>query len=199
MNLKPNSLNAAMKKATVLAVFIASLFAANAQAPATDTKLNNLIKLDLSLGGVGFTYEPRLGKKTTIDLSAGIGGGYDVSESSFGYEWNILEPAFYFSANPKFYYNRQKRYNKGKNVQLNSGNYFGLRVKYATAGLAQDGGTRQSLLINLHWGIQRAIGRRWTMNTHVGLGYAEDLDYQFGTIYPALDLKFSYVLWKGQR
>ena len=192
----PN-LNIAMKKTILFSVLIASLFVVNAQTPTNVPKLNNQIKLDLSIGGIGLTYEPRLGGKTTIDLSAGIGGGYDVSEDNVGYDWNILQPAFYFSATPKFFYNRKRRFDNGKNVDLNSGNYIGLRVKYTTAGTAQDGSTRQSLLVNAHWGIQRALGKRWSLNAHVGVGYAEDLDYQYGTIYPSLDLKFSYILWKG--
>jgi hypothetical protein len=47
--------------------------------------------------------------------------------------------------------------------------------------------------------MQKAIGNRWTLNAHFGLGYAidaVDLNNSAGTIYPALDLKFSYILNK---
>ncbi|HSB92383.1 MAG TPA: hypothetical protein VLC28_04665, partial [Flavitalea sp.] len=53
---------------------------------------------------------------------------------------------------------------------------------------------RNSILTNIHWGIQRAIANRWTLNAHVGAGYAQDIDYKFGTVYPAIDFKFSYIL-----
>jgi hypothetical protein len=49
------------------------------------------------------------------------------------------------------------------------------------------------MLANLHWGIQRALGKHWAFNCHAGAGYALDIDYDFGTIYPAIDFKFSYV------
>jgi hypothetical protein len=29
---------------------------------------------------IGLTYEPRISKNMTIDLSAGAGGGYDIAE-----------------------------------------------------------------------------------------------------------------------
>jgi hypothetical protein len=82
---------------------------------------------------------------------------------------------------------------------LNSGNYIGLRVKYTTRGISESPQVWDALLFNAHWGMQRAIGTRWTLNTHFGAGYAVDavdLNNSEGTIYPALDLKFSYRLNK---
>lgn len=70
-------------------------------------------------------------------------------------------------------------------------------MKYATRSISQVTNIRDALLFNIHWGLQRWIGKRWTMNTHFGAGYAvdaTDLNNSGGTIYPALDLKFSYVL-----
>lgn len=50
------------------------------------------------------------------------------------------------------------------------------------------------MLVNVHWGLQRVIAARWAFNTHLGVGYAVDLNSRFGTIYPALDLNYSYIL-----
>jgi hypothetical protein len=128
----------------------------------------------------------------TTDFSLGAGGGYSVAEGNIDYQWQIFNPAFYFSATPKFFYNRQKRIEKGKSVKLNSGNYIGLRVKYTTGSIDPQPSIREALFINLHWGLQRAISNRWSLNAHIGAGYAQDLTNQFGTIYPALDFKLSY-------
>lgn len=188
-----------MKNIILAALFTGLLHSSFAQANNTDNNLSNLIKLDLALQGIGFTFEPRIYKKMTIDFSAGAGGGYDVSEDRLGYEYNFLQPAFYFSVTPKYFYNIQKRIDKGKSIQFNSGNYIGLRLKYNTASIAANIYLRDALLINLHWGLQRAIGNKWTYTTHIGAGYAKDINSQFGTIYPALDFKFSYILSKSKK
>jgi hypothetical protein len=162
-------------------------------------KLRNLAKLDLGLQGIGFTFEPRVGKNTTIDLSAGIGGGYNISTNDLTYEVDFANPALYFSVTPKFFYNRQKRIEKGKASLLNAGNYIGLRLKYTTKGLSESSEIYDALLMNVHWGLQRPLGKKWSFMTHVGGGYAmdaTDLNHVSGTFYPAFDFKFSYVFTK---
>jgi hypothetical protein len=163
-----------------------------------ETDLKSLTKLDLGLQGLGLTFEPRIGRTVTTEFSAGVGGGYSIGDESFDYEWQIFNPAFYFSATPKFFYNRQKRIEKGKSVKLNSGNYFGLRVKYTTESIDPQPNIRESLLINLHWGLQRSISNRFSLNAHIGAGYAQDLNSQIGTIYPAADFKISYNFVKSK-
>ena len=184
---------------TLFLLFYASLLFA--QNRITETNLEKLIKLDLGLRGVGVTYEPRLSNKMTMELSGGIGGGYDVSFQEFTYYWNLLDPALYIVINPKYYYNRNKRLAKGKSIDLNTGNYIGLGIKYTSRGIAENTDVWDALLFNVHWGIQRAIGKRWTFNTHAGVGYAidaTDLSNSSGTIYPAADLRFSYTLKKNK-
>ena len=179
---------------TVLSISLFSFAQENSK-----PQLQPLTKLDLGLQGVGVTFERRLGNSTTIDLSAGFGGGYDIWSNSFTYAVNIPGLAGYISITPKFYYNLEKRIAKGKPTDYNSGNYIGLRLKYATRSISEATNIRDALLFNIHWGLQRWIGKRWTMNTHFGAGYAvdaTDLNNSGGTIYPALDLKFSYVLSK---
>ena len=50
------------------------------------------------------------------------------------------------------------------------------------------------MLVNVHCGLQKVIAVRWAFNTHLGVGYAVDSNSRFGTIYPAVDLNFSYIL-----
>ena len=161
-------------------------------------KLQPLTKLNLELQGVSLSFEPRLANSATVDLSAGIGtGGYDIWNDSFTYVVDPTSPTAFISITPKFYYNRSKRLAKGKSMNLNSGNYFGLRVKYTTRGIAENPDVRDALVFNVHWGMQRKLSARWTLNSHFGVGYAidaTDLSNSDGTFYPALDLKFSYIL-----
>jgi hypothetical protein len=164
----------------------------------TGSQLRTLTKLNLELQGVGISVEPKLGNSFTVDFSGGIGtGGYDISANNITY--TVFEPTAFVSITSKFYYNRARRLAKGKSDELNAGNYFGFRVKYTSKGFSENAEVFDALLFNVHWGMQRPIGKRWTLNTHFGVGYAmdaTDLNNAEGTIYPALDLKFSYVLNK---
>ena len=160
--------------------------------------LTSFTKVDLGPEGLGFTLEQRLTNRIAVDLSSGIGGGYDIGEGHFAYILNIYHPAFYFSATPKFYYKRNQSVEEAKQYNYNSGNYIGARIKYTTAGIASKDRMRNSMLVNLHWGMQRVAGLRWTINTHIGAGYAQDLNYKFGTVYPSAEIKFSYILSSGR-
>ena len=191
-----------MKKNILSVLFLCFFIATNAQTTKTVT---SLVKLDMGLQGIGFSYEPRVFANFTIDLAAGIGGGYDVYAAddeipSFlnNYKYSFLKPAAYLSLTPKYFYNYQKRISRGKNTQLNSANYFGLRIKYAEPLSAFDPyhPVTTTLLTNIHWGIQRAIGGHWLFNTQLGAGYAMGMDCDCGVIYPALDFKFAYVFKK---
>ena len=138
-------------------VFASFCFASLAQDNAGNS-LQSLTKLNLELQGFGVSFEPRLGKSLTLDLSGGIGtGGYDISSNSFSYV--VFEPTGFISITPKFYYNRNKRLAKGKSGLFNSGNYFGVRIKYTSKSITENSEVWDALLFNAHWGMQRAIGR----------------------------------------
>lgn len=188
-----------MKYIFLLTFFSGFTFLSFGQNQKPDVTLSRLTKLSLGFEGIGFTHEIKLFNKVTLDVSAGAGGGYNIGEGSLLYDVKLPKPAFYFSMTPKYFYNREARFRKGKNMVLNSGNYFGLRLKYVTPNDKQSDATRNSILANVHWGIQRAIGNHLTINTHIGAGYAQDIDYNFGTIYPAIDFKLSYIISNSRK
>lgn len=146
-------------KTLILALFFFSTVLFSFAQTSQKTNLRNLTMLDVGFQGVGITFEPRISNKAVVDLSAGVGGGYNIAEENIDYTMDFLHPSFYFSATSKFYYNSQKRKNAGKNVNHNSGNYVGLRVKYVTAGISSNEQTRNSLLVNLHWDCNEPLER----------------------------------------
>ena len=189
-----------MNKIILLALSVSFFVDTNAQAAKTVT---SLAKLDLGLQGIGFSYEAKAFNNFTIDLCAGVGGGYDVYAAddeipSFpnNYEYSFVKPALHLSLTPKYFYNTQKRTGKGKNTQFNSANFFGIRVKYVTPLSEFDPyhPITTTILTNIHWGIQRTIGGHWLFNSQVGAGYAIGTDCNCGMIYPAFDFKFAYVV-----
>ncbi len=152
--------------------------------------------VDLSLISSGITQQVVAGDKFVIDFSGGIGPGYDIAEGSHSV---VFLPALYGSVTPKFYYNLSKRVGKGKSTDRNGGNFIGARVKYSLPVFVDSDQIRNSLLINGFWGLQRPLGAKWIFSGQVGAGYALDTDYNFGTIYPAFDFKFGYVIASGKR
>jgi len=186
-----------IKSTAFLVLFLYHFHFSFAQDTIPDTNLSSFFKLDLGGQGIGLTYEPRLSNKMTADISAGIGGGYDISEDLV--EVNYGTPAFYFSFTPKYFYNRRSRIEKGKKTLFNAGNYFGLRIKYVAASHRGLDFSNNSILANIHWGIQRPMGKHWTFSSHFGAGYGQDIDYNFGTIYPAVDFKFSYIFFQSKK
>ena len=137
-----------------------------------------------------------------IDLTLGAGGGYAITADQFKYKvGGLTGPDIYFSAHPRFYYNRQHRAIHGKSQSRNAGNYIGFRLKYITDIMAENFVVWDAFLLNVHWGMQRPIGKRWVVSGHAGPGYAtaQSIFYNtwlkgFSRFYPSMDLKISYVL-----
>lgn len=163
----------------------------------TKPQLHPLTKLELGLQGFGIGFERKLGHLSTVDLATGMGtGGYDIEPGSFTYVVHPFRPIAYFSITPKFYYNLGKRLRKDKSTEANSGDYIGVRIKYATKGIG-DTESSNTLLFNVHWGLQRTIAKWWVINSNFGGGYAvkaTELNKTGGSFYPAFDLMFSYLL-----
>jgi hypothetical protein len=182
-----------MKRITLSICLLLVVNSIIAQKKLPDNSIQTLSKLELGFQGIGYGYETALGKNTSIDFSAGLGGGYEIYNTEIAYGWSLFEPSLYFSVTPKLYYNRQRRLEKGRSIAFNSGNYFGIRLRVTSPSINPDYGTRFSSLMNMHWGLQRPVGSKWLFNTHIGLGVARDLTFKYQLIYPAFDLKFSYL------
>lgn len=189
-----------MKRTTILAFCVAATGLVSAQQVPAEASVVPLLKLDLGLQGVGLQYEAKVSNSFTAEVASGISGGYIIDRASLTYHFDFFQPSFYFSLTPKYFYNRTRRFLRNRSLTLNSGNYFGFRIRYVTPGAGGESLTENSLLTNLHWGIQRSIGKSWTVNVHGGVGYAQQVGSTFnsGTWYPALDLRFAYIFLKKE-
>ncbi len=119
-------------------------------------------------------YEAAVSKNSTIDAVLGIGFGYHDSsyldESEYG---------FYpqFEAQYRYFYNLNKRMQKGKKTSENSGNYI------AAVGVVASGnpiiGDMQlnndySGFLGPAWGLQRIYNSNFKLNLTLGLGLGFD-------------------------
>ena len=70
------------------------------------------------------------------------------------------------------------------------------KVEYVTKPLTNDKfhGQTNTLLASLNLGLQSNIGKYWRYSLSFGLGYGRNLEYSYGTFYPAADIKVSYVI-----
>ena len=167
--------------------------------------LQAIPKVGLGINGLDFSIEIPVAEKITIEPAIGFGPSYDFTDKDVGKEgwhWALLEPSVHISIYGKLFYNRNKRMRKDRSLLFNSGNFIGAKVKYVSKPLTNDEyhGQTNTLIANLNWGGQRNIGSRWNYSYSVGLGYGRNLDYSYGTFYPAFDLKIAYVLpfWGGK-
>lgn len=79
---------------------------------------------------------------------------------------------------PRLYYNLNKRANKGKRIDGNSGNYISLRTSYQffdTSEIEDD--NQNQVLVVPTWGIRRNIGNHFNYEAGggIGLGYQKNI------------------------
>lgn len=163
--------------------------------------LQTIQKLGLGINGLELAVEIPVAENITIEPAVGLGPSYDFHDDDIfmgrsGVGLALLEPSFHVSAHGKFFYSRDKRMRKRKSMLFNSGKFVGVKVKYVSKPLTnyEYHGKHNTLLANLNWGGQRNIGKYWNYSYSLGIGYGHNLDYSYGTLYPALDLKVAYVL-----
>ncbi|TXD52423.1 MULTISPECIES: hypothetical protein [unclassified Polaribacter] len=180
-----------MKKVACLLIyfFVVSLFS-------QEENLQKQFKAEFNFLGIGASYELPISENWLLDIGAGVGGGVEDGD---GYVWELNSSlSFYSKGELRYYINRKKRAKKNKNNINNSGNYFGLQTKYFSKRFTENSGLdplTNSLLTELHWGLQRSLGDNWLFNFHVGLGALRKLDEDRGLMSPAIGLKFSYKLF----
>ncbi len=94
-----------------------------------------------------------------------------------------LFPTIYLE--PRYYYNLTKRQEKGKNISKNSGNFIGLKVSYKPDWFSIssfDKGIRSAdnIAIIPKWAIKRTLGKHFTYEAGIGLGYRYYFLKQYG-------------------
>ncbi len=163
--------------------------------------LQMLPTVGLGSKGIDFSIEIPVAKKFIIEPAIGLGQSYDFSNRDgmfpkLGTHWALSKPSVHLSVNSKFFYDRARRLRKGKSLLFNSGSFIGAKVEYVTKPLTNDKfhGQTNTLLASLNLGGQSNIGRYWRYSFSFGLGYGRNLEYSYGTFYPAADIKVGYVL-----
>ena len=161
----------------------------------TGNPLSSFTRLNLGLHGLEITYELPISNSFVWENSLGLGMGSDALGDDAGYTFALDVPVPYIISELKYMYNRQKRIDKGRSTLNNSGNYVGLQTKYSF-GNARYFDLNQTLLTEVHWGIQRPLGNRFIFDMHLGLGYLSDFTFKTSSVSPTFGLRFGYIIVK---
>ncbi|MFD1161508.1 hypothetical protein [Hwangdonia seohaensis] len=116
--------------------------------------------------------------RSELGLDAGIWGGDFYDGTGF-----LLAPVI--NLEPRWYYNLNKRKNKSRRVDGNSGNFVSLKIGYHPNWFVISNYNNIRIVSDISivptWGIRRNIGNHFTYETGIGIGYvyyfAKDAGY----------------------
>jgi len=115
----------------------------------------------VQLGIIGFfsNYEIKLSSQFTLRSEIGYEAYYINTNASNNSDKIRFAPVI--SAEPRWYYNLKKRYNQGKNIDRNSGNFVALKIAYHFINME----IREILNFNSpsvipYWGFRKTWNKR---------------------------------------
>ena len=125
----------------------------------------------------GISYEKRIGKFQSIVGQAFMNTSFSIGySSSFGITSNItFDPALSFQY--RYYYNYDRRQNKGKRTEMNSLNYLSptfvtIFSKNAISTSHYFENNRRPInTAGIVWGIQRNYRKHFSLDFNAGVGY----------------------------
>lgn len=155
-----------MKKLFALLFILFSVSLAKAQeAPVT----TNPVEIHTGILGIWLNKEYKMSNKLAIRAEVGLDGNLWTGTYSSGF---VLIPVF--TAEPRWYYNLEKRHTKLKTTKGNFGNFFSLRTSYSPDLFVISNyytNIIPFLTIVPTWGIRRPLGKNFVFETGIGIGY----------------------------
>lgn len=120
--------------------------------------------------GVWVHNESRLTNSIALRGELGLDTGLYGSSESTNFLLGVA-----ISLEPKWYYNLQKREDKSKRIDGNSGNFISLKMKYHPDILIASSEENITVLSDFSivptWGIRRNIGKHFNYEAGFGIGY----------------------------
>lgn len=166
-----------------------------------EVTLEDQVALSFNFTSFHLSYDKAITNKISVGLGVGVGAGFYATDNSLFSETGMSLPIqdyipIRIIQRNRIYYNRVKRSKKNKSLENNSGNYFGLQFMFNTgkANLDIENPPHNSLLSELHWGLQRSLGGNWIFDFNLGIGYLKDFDTDVNRVIPTLGLTIGYRL-----
>jgi hypothetical protein len=115
--------------------------------------------------------------RSEIGFDSGIWGGDFYDGTGF-----LLTPVI--TLEPRLYYNLNKREEKSRRIEGNSGNFISLKTSYHPDWFVISNTDNVSVISDISiiptWGIRRNIGKHFTYETGFGIGYRYTFAKQAG-------------------
>lgn len=181
-----------MKKTLFILVSLLATQLTVAQNPA-NSDLQDNFGINLGLINVGINYEKAFGETFSVNSIFEYSGGF-YSRLGGDLEYVIASS---LSVEPRYYYNRNRRQNKGKNIDFNVGNFFAGDLSYAPifGSISSNDNVEvlDSFVAGIKYGLRRKVVQKLNFEFAFGAGALfSELDTD---ILPILDLKLQYVIF----
>lgn len=156
-------------------------------------KAEDIFGLKVGLIGGWISYEKALNDNFTVEAEVGYFGGFFKGTNS------KLDYAFTSSIRlqPKYYYNFNRRQERGKNTNNNSANFIATEIYYIPDFLTSTNRDNinivESFGIVPKYGLRRSISENLIFEFAAGVGYSWGENNNNGAI-PALDLRLHWKL-----
>ena len=144
--------------------------------------------------GVWAYYEFKMANQLTLRTEAGLNGGVWFKSSFYGGTEGGLLLTPIVRAEPRWYYNLNRRVRKGKDIKGNRANYLSLDTSFAPDWFVVSTNDdykfykRPIVSVIPTWGIRRTLGKHFDYETGVGLGYSHAFKFtKNGYTYKAQD------------
>lgn len=138
------------------------------------------VKLNLDFLGASVSYEQRVSNSNTLYFDAGIGYGFtyestyysDANNTTYQYQ---VRPAI--TAGWRHYYHFKERLAKSRSIANNGSNFFAVNAGYIFEPLSSSANLDKSAVASVmpSWGIQRALGNRFSFELQLGLQVSYEL------------------------
>jgi len=106
--------------------------------------------------------------RTEVGFDSGIWGGDFYDGTGF-----LMTPVI--TLEPRLYYNLNKRVKKSRRIDGNSGNFISLKTSYHPDWFVISNTDNVSVVSDISfiptWGIRRNVGKHFTYETGIGIGY----------------------------
>lgn len=158
-----------MRKLIAIAILIAFSFTAKSQNSFVE---ESIFGVQTGLLGIWLHNEtriaPKMALRTEIGFDSGIWGGSFYKKTGF-----LLTPVI--TAEPRWYYNLEKRKSKSRNINHNAGNFLALKTSYHPDWFVISNYDNIKIISDISiiptWGIKRNIGANFNCEAGIGLGY----------------------------
>ena len=168
-----------MKKLLLTAIFICLLLQTYAQ---NDRKVQSTQSISIGLVGVGYSYEQAIADKFSVIGRVGVDGAGGYRNTDF---WGISESYWFYSFHPsvgaegRYYYNLQKRAEKGKSIDGNTGSFLAVNCGYLFKPIAKHNVDEKfsGFGASSYWGLRRI----W--NKHILFEFYAGLDFGWNNYY----------------